>query len=270
MLISAKNISFYINGKFILNKICHSFTEGKITGIIGPNGAGKSTLLKILCHIIDNFLGQILIDGQNIKNIPCKQLAKMISFLTQEHFAPSDFTVYDLVSFGRFPHQSLIQSSLSDEDIEAIDWSMQITDLKSLVNRKVNSLSGGERQRAWLAMNLAQRPKILLLDEPTTYLDIKHQLEVLNIISNINKTFNITVIMVLHDINQAKYFTDELIVLKDKKIFCTGPSKSIITPKLIKDVFDVDSDVFKNSAGDSVIMPIKKSADIFYPPIINY
>ena len=256
MKLSAENISFKIDDKFIIENISHNFTEGKRTGIIGSNGAGKSTLLKILCLLNKKFTGKVTLDGENIRNIPRTRLAQMLAILPQEREAPLDTTVRQLTSYGRFPHRSMFRSSNPKEDREAIEWALSVTQLTKFADRQVSTLSGGERQRAWLSMTLAQRPKILLLDEPTTYLDIKHQLEVMEIITDINKCYGMTIIMVLHDLNHAKIFTDELVVIKDQHIFKSGITDKVLTLDLIENAFGVNADIFKNSKGESVIMPI--------------
>ena len=253
--LSADKISFEIDGKIILQEITHTFAEGKRTGIIGSNGAGKSTLLKILCLLNKKFTGNVTIDGENVKSISRNKLAQMIAILPQEREAPIDTTVRQLTSYGRFPHRKLFHSSNPKEDRDAIDWALKVTQLTDFADRQIITLSGGERQRAWLAMTLAQRPKILLLDEPTTYLDIKHQLEVMEIINDVNKRYEMTIIMVLHDLNHARIFTDELVVLNDHKIFKSGNSKSILNVELVNKVFGVEADIFVNSKGDSAILP---------------
>ena len=255
MKLSATNITFEIDGKIILQGISHTFAEGKRTGIIGANGAGKSTFLKILCLLNKKFTGKVTIDGEDIKSISRNELAQMLAILPQEREAPIDTTVRQLTSYGRFPHRKLFHSSNPKEDREAIEWALNVTQLTEFAERQVSTLSGGERQRAWLSMTLAQRPKILLLDEPTTYLDIKHQLEVMKIINDVNKRYNMTIIMVLHDLNHAHAFTDELIVLKNQKIFKSGDSKSILNVELVKEAFGVEADIFVNSKGDSAILP---------------
>ena len=255
MILTAENISYAIDDKIILRNVNYKFAEGKRTSIIGANGAGKSTFLKILCLLNKKFTGKILIDGEDIKNFSRTQLAKIIAILPQEKEIPIDTTVRQLTSYGRFAYQKLFQRSDTKEDKESIDWALKVTQLEKFSDRQVSTLSGGERQRAWLSMTLAQRPKILLLDEPTTYLDIKHQLEVMKIISEVNRIYGMTIIMVIHDLNHARIFSDELIVMKDQKIFQSGEPKKILTKKLIKEVFEVDADIFINSNGESILMP---------------
>ena len=259
MRLSAKNIGFEINGRQILHNISYTFAEGKRTGIIGQNGAGKSTLLKILCLLTKKFTGTVSIDGEDIKSINQNRLAQMIAILPQEKEVPADVTVEQLTSYGRFPHRSLFKSNNPKEDREAIEWALKVTQLNGFANRQVSTLSGGERQRAWLSMVLAQRPQILLLDEPTTYLDIRHQLEVMEIISEVNRSSSMTIIMVLHDLNHARMFTDEVIIIKDRQIFSSGLPREILTKEIVEEVFGVEADIFTNNSGESVIMPITKS-----------
>ena len=255
MILSAKDISFEVSGKKILNNITYTFAENKRTAIIGSNGAGKSTLLKILCLLNKKFTGTVTINGDDIKGINRNKLAKMIAILPQEKDVPNDVTVKQLTSYGRFPYRNLFKSSDPKLDKEAIEWALMITNLGELADRQVSTLSGGERQRAWLAMVLAQRPQILLLDEPTTYLDIRHQLEVMKIITEVNKSSGMTIIMVLHDINHVRMFTDEVIIIKDSQIFASGEPKEILTASVISEVFGIKAETFINEKGEVIIMP---------------
>ena len=257
MELTAEKISVTIDGKEILRDVSCKFSSGKRTAIIGANGAGKSTLLKVLCLLNEKFSGVVKLDGKDLRGLGRKNLSKVMAILPQERDAPQDTTVRQLISFGRFPHRKFFGGE-SSEDAAAIKNALELTKLTAFENRQVASLSGGERQRAWLAMTLAQRPKILLLDEPTTYLDIAHQLEVMEIIADVNRKFSTTIIMVLHDINHALQYSDEVLILKDKKIFAAGEPKKILTAQIIGEVFNVAADVFKNSAGDEIIFPIKK------------
>ncbi|MBR5913390.1 MAG: ABC transporter ATP-binding protein [Selenomonadaceae bacterium] len=256
MRLAAKNICFKIGEKKILDDVSVNFDENKKISIIGPNGAGKSTLLKILCLLNENFSGRVTLDGEDIKNFGRKKISQVIAILPQEKNAPNDTTVKQLANFGRFPHRKIF-SDTSLEDEKAVEWALEVTKLKKFENRQVSSLSGGERQRAWLAMTLAQKPKILLLDEPTTYLDIAHQLEVMEIINSVNKNFGITVISVLHDINHARIYSDEIIVIKNGKIFSAGEPKKILTVSSVEKIFEVKADIFKNSSGIEMVIPMK-------------
>ena len=256
MNLTIENISVTIADKEILRDVTYKFLSGKRTAIIGANGAGKSTLLKVLCLLNEKFSGTVTLDGKDLRTIGRKNLSRVMAILPQERDAPNDTTVKQLVSFGRFPHRKFFGGE-SAEDLAAIKNALELTKLNAFENRQVSTLSGGERQRAWLAMTLAQRPKILLLDEPTTYLDISHQLEVMEIIADVNKKFSTTIIMVLHDINHARLYSDDVLIIKDKKIFAAGEPKKILSAKTIGAVFNIEADTFTNAAGDEIIFPTK-------------
>ena len=262
MNLTAENISVTLGGKEILRDVSYNFPSGKRTAIIGPNGAGKSTLLKVLCLLNENFSGNVKIDGKDIRTLGRKNLSRIMAILPQERDAPHDTTVKQLVSFGRFPYRKFFGGNTSEDDA-AIKNALELTKLTDFANRQVISLSGGEKQRAWLAMTLAQRPKILLLDEPTTYLDIAHQLEVMDIIADVNKKFSTTIIMVLHDINHARLYSDDVLIIKDKKIYAAGDPIKILTARTLGEVFNVEADIFKNSAGDEIIFPIRRTNSEF-------
>ena len=253
MKLAVENIGIEIDKKIILKGVTHTFAEGRRTSIIGANGAGKSTLLRALCLLNEKFTGSITLDGRDIRSFGRRSIAQSIAILPQEREAPVDTTVRQLASYGRFPHQKLFSGGNPKEDRDAVEWAMCVTNVGHLAGRQVATLSGGERQRAWLAMSLAQKPKILLLDEPTTYLDINHQLEVMNIIAEVNRLYNMTVIMVLHDINHAVEFSDEVIVIHDGIIFERGAPSSVLNPQLIRHVFNVDADIFTNADGDKIL-----------------
>ena len=257
MNLAAEKISVTLGGKEILRDVSYEFPSGKRTAIIGPNGAGKSTLLKILCLLNEKCSGRVTLDGKDISALGRKNLSRVMAILPQERDAPQDTTVRQLVSFGRFPHRKFFGGH-STEDEAAIQNALALTKLTDFESRQVISLSGGERQRAWLAMTLAQRPKILLLDEPTTYLDIAHQLEVMEIIADVNKKFSTTIVMVLHDINHARLYSDAVVIIRDKKIFAAGAPKKILTAKTLEEVFNITADTFTNAAGDQIIFPVKK------------
>ncbi len=261
MNLTAENISVTLGGKEILRDVSYKFISGKRTALIGANGAGKSTLLKVLCLLNEKFSGVVTLDGKNIREVGRKNLARVMAILPQERDAPQDTTVKQLVSFGRFPHKKFFDGN-SAEDDAAIKNALELTRLTEFENRQVISLSGGERQRAWLATTLAQRPKILLLDEPTTYLDIAHQLEVMDIIADVNKKFSTTIIMVLHDINHARLYSDDVLIIKDKKIVAAGEPKKILSAQILSEIFNVEADIFTNAAGDKIIFPIKRRANI--------
>ena len=255
MRLTVENVGFKIGEKEILRNINFSFAEGKRTAIIGANGAGKSTLLKIICLLNEKFSGLVTLDGEDIKKFSRKKIAQIMAVLPQEKFAPQDTTVRQLVFFGRFPHRNFFGGD-SKKDFDAVENALNVTRMKNLEDRKIISLSGGEKQRAWLAMTLAQNPKILLLDEPTTYLDISHQIEVMEIVSNLNKNFGTTIIMVLHDINHVRFYSDEVVAIKNHEIILSGDPEKILTAENVGKIFEVQAETFTNSDGKKIIFPI--------------
>ena len=238
MKLSAENISVTLGGKEILRDLNYEFPAGKRTAIIGANGAGKSTLLKVLCILNEKFSGRVTLDGQDLRAIGRKNLARLMAILPQERDAPQDTTVKQLVSFGRFPHRKFFGGT-SKEDDAAIQNALALTNLTDFANRQVASLSGGERQRAWLAMTLAQRPKILLLDEPTTYLDLCHQLEVLELLKKLNEEEEATIIMVLHDLNLALRYGDQIAVIGSGKLLMADTPETVWQSGILEQVFQV-------------------------------
>ena len=257
MSIEAKNLSVTINDKVILEGINATIPNGKITSVIGPNGAGKSTLLKAVAGINSNYGGKVIIDGIDLKKIKRKELARKLAVLPQGMQAPPDVTVEQLVDYGRFPYRSWFKKSNQIEDEEAVEWAMSETNVSHLRHRQVMSLSGGERQRAWIAMALAQKPEILILDEPTTYLDIAHQLEVMEIVKRLNENWGITVVMVLHELNQAVKYSDYLVVVKDKGIYTAGAPDKVMNETFLKEVFGVRAEVFSNERGEQILTPVE-------------
>ena len=254
--LEVRNLSIGIEGKQILKDIDITFPEGKRTAIIGPNGAGKSTLLKALAGLNSSYEGEILLNGQELHHIGRKKLSQQLAILPQGMTAPADITVERLADYGRFPYRSWLYSSNGTADRAAVEQALAETKLLHFRNRQVTELSGGERQRAWIAMALAQQPKLMLLDEPTTYLDIAHQLEVMQILTKLNREHQMTIIMVLHDINHALQYADELVVIKNHGIFAQGSPKEILTVQLLAEVFGVRADIFTNSRGAAVLSPV--------------
>lgn len=252
--LSVHNLSITVNKNEILKNISVSFREGKRTAIIGPNGCGKSTLLRAVSGLNRNYSGEVLLDGAEMKKLPRRAIAEKLAILPQGVSAPADLTVKDLVAYGRFPYRSLFKSA-AKEDAEIVAQAMEKMRVSHLQSRLVATLSGGERQRAWIAMALAQQPQILLLDEPTTYLDIAHQLEIMQIITELNAQENMTVIMVIHDINHARLYADDVVIIKNKGVFAGGCPAEIITPPNLAEVFGVEAAVYKNGAQDEVIFP---------------
>ena len=257
MELSVKDITVAIEKKVILQGVSLTFSSGKRTAIIGPNGAGKSTLLKTISGSMKPSTGQVLLDGEDVRTMKRKQIARKLAILPQGMTAPPDTTVEQLVDYGRFPYRGLLGAEDARADREAVAWAIDATHLAPLCEQQVMTLSGGERQRAFLAMALAQQPEILLLDEPTTYLDIAHQLEVMNIITEINRRYGMTIIMVLHDINHALQYADEIVVIKDHGIYGQGSPQDLMTVQTVADVYGVRADFFTNSQGVTVLSPIE-------------
>jgi iron complex transport system ATP-binding protein len=239
----------------VVSDFSHCFTPGKIHTIIGPNGSGKSTVFKAISRLLRHKTGSIHVSNYPIEHYHPKNLAKQLAVLSQTNHAPSDFTVRDLIRFGRTPHKRLFEA-LTLEDEKIVDWAIEMTHLKSLEHRRVSCLSGGERQRAWIAMNLTQQPEILLLDEPTTYLDIQHQFEVMELIKSLNKNLKMTIVMILHDLNQASIYSDEILVLKDGKVVCTGSPHEVMKPELIKSVYNVSVHIGSHFSGKPMVIPV--------------
>ncbi len=256
-VLTAKNIYIEFQNKVVLDDISLSFPEGKITAVLGPNGCGKSTLLKIAAGFQHHYKGQVLLDDEPLSKLSAKSIAKRMAVLPQSVNVPTDMTVHQLVAYGRFPYRSLLKNNNKD-DQKIIKWSMKETGIDSLADRQLTTLSGGERQRAWIAMALCQQPEILLLDEPTTYLDIEHQLEIMQIIAMLNKHRNMTVIMVLHDINHARLYADNAVVINDHKIFAQGQPKKVLSVELLDKVFNVEAYLYKNQerTAEEIIFPV--------------
>ncbi|TXC89544.1 ABC transporter ATP-binding protein [Metabacillus litoralis] len=228
--------------QLIIKDLSVEIPDKKITTIIGSNGCGKSTLLKAITRIIPHQAGSVLLDGQNITRENTKILAKKMAILPQTPESASGLTVGELVSYGRFPYQKGF-GRLTKKDYDVIDWALEVTGTKDFKFRSVDDLSGGQRQRVWIAMALAQETDIIFLDEPTTYLDMAHQLEVLELLQKLNVEQERTIVMVLHDLNQAARFADYIIALKDGHIVKAGDCEEVITHEVLKEVFHIDAKI---------------------------
>lgn len=254
-MIKVDNLKIKINGKEIIHGISFFVPKGKITTIIGPNGCGKSTTLKAVCRILPCSEGKVTLLDKNVKNYKYREFARKLAFLAQNPQSPADMTVKDLVAMGRFPYRSFF-SRPTDEDAESIKWALKETNLEHMQNRILHTLSGGERQRAWIAMALAQRPEVLILDEPTTFLDICHQLEVLQLLQRLNKELGLTVALVVHDLNQAVQFADHVIVMKKGELIAQGKPEKVVDVALLKDVFRVKAEVVHTSDNTRTLVPL--------------
>ena len=245
---------------FKLNDISLHIQEGEVVSLIGPNGSGKSTLLKVISQLLKPKSGEVFLDEKNIKSMKSKEIAKTLTMLPQMNNYQLDLTVQELVEFGRHPHSGH-KLKLTAEDEEIVNWAIEVTGLSAYKHRLLPSMSGGERQRAWIAMTIAQHPKVLLLDEPTTYLDIAHQLEVMELVKQLNEQYNMTVIMVLHDINQAAQYSDRLIVLKRGVVHYDGLPHCVLCKEMFESIFEIEADISLKNGRPSFI-PLRKSKTI--------
>ena len=237
-----KNLSFSYGKNKILKDVSFQIQDGQITTIMGANGSGKSTLFSLMTKNLYPRKGKIFLRGKNIQNLVLKDFARKVSIVHQYNTSSDDITVERMVSFGRTPHMKMMQGR-SDEDERLIQWAMEVTNIEKYRNREASRLSGGQRQSVWIAMALAQNTKILFLDEPTTYLDIRYQIEILELVKKLNQEFGITIIMVLHDINQAIYFSDKVIGLKDGLVAVQGNPQDVISRESIKQLYGIELDV---------------------------
>lgn len=239
-----KNLSFSYGKNKILRDVSFAIGEGEITTIMGANGCGKSTLFSLMTKNLYPRKGKIFLGGKNIQNLGLKDFAKKVSIVHQYNTSSDDITVERLVSYGRTPHMKMMQAK-GEEDDRLVEWAMEVTNITKYRDREVGKLSGGQRQRVWIAMALAQNTKILFLDERTTYLDIRYQVEILELIKKLNREFGITIIMVLHDINQAIYFSDKVIGLKGGLVEILGKPNDVITTESIETLYGIRLDVTK-------------------------
>jgi iron complex transport system ATP-binding protein len=229
---------------------------GDVTAIVGPNACGKSTLLRSLTRLLPPRTGRVLLDGTEVHATPAKQLARRMGLLPQSPIAPEGITVGELVGRGRHPHQRVL-SRWSEADDRAVTAALRATDTLELMDRAVDELSGGQRQRVWIAMALAQETEILLLDEPTTFLDISHQIEVLDLLTDLNRNAGTTIVMVLHDLNLAARYADHLIALHEGRLHSAGRPHEVLVPELVEDVFGMRSSVIQDPvSGKPLMLPI--------------
>lgn len=237
MKIGAVNVTFSYGTKEVLKGISFEAHESEVLSIIGPNGSGKSTLIKCIDGLLKNNSGDIYLNGENIKNIPLKERAKFIAYVPQSSYEAFPQKVFETVLMGRKPH---LGWSVGRKDLKVVENILEYMELSEISNSYLDELSGGQKQKVLIARALAQEPSILLLDEPTSSLDIKHQFEVLNIIKNISRRRKTLVIMVIHDLNMASRFSDELLLLKDGKIFSSGKADTVLTKDNIKSVYEIE------------------------------
>jgi iron complex transport system ATP-binding protein len=227
-------------GTPIIQDLYLGIPSEKITTLVGPNGCGKSTLLRGLARLLKPHRGAVYLDGTDIAKRSTKAVAKRLGILPQSPIAPEGLTVRDLVAQGRYPHQNWLQQ-WSKEDETMVNWALDLSGMTELAERPLDHLSGGQRQRAWVAMALAQNTEILLLDEPTTFLDLAHQIEILDLLTELNEMQRRTIVMVLHDLNQAARYADHLVVIEQGQIYDQGTPEQVMTQTMVAKVFGVES-----------------------------
>ncbi|HJG96945.1 MAG TPA: ABC transporter ATP-binding protein [Romboutsia timonensis] len=243
--ISTKNLNISYGNLDIVKDLNLDIPKGKITTIIGSNGCGKSTILKTIARIIQPKSGDIFVNNINIKDQSPKELAKAVAVLPQSPQAPSGLTVEELIAYGRFPHQKGF-GKMRKEDNDIVTWALQSTGIEEFRDRPIEALSGGQRQRAWIAMALAQQTDILILDEPTTYLDLAHQLEILKLLEELNRKQGTTIVMVIHELNNAARFADHMIGVKKGKVICQGSAEEVMTKENLKELFNIDAEIVQD------------------------
>ncbi|MGY1618961.1 ABC transporter ATP-binding protein [Geodermatophilus sp. SYSU D00691] len=256
--LAAEGLRLAYDTKVVVDDLDLELTEGSFTAIVGPNGCGKSTLLRALGRLMRPAAGRTLLDGRSIFERPTREVAKVLGLLPQTPTAPEGLTVADLVGRGRYPHQSWLRQWSRDDEAavsEALAW----TDMADLADRPVDALSGGQRQRAWISMALAQGTDLLLLDEPTTYLDLSHQIDVLELVARLHAERGRTVVVVLHDLNLAARYAGRLVAMKDGVLVGSGTPGEVLTEQLLADVFDLEARVVPDPVtGTPMVVPVRR------------
>lgn len=229
----------------IVDDLNISIPEGKITALVGANGSGKSTILKTMARIMKPKSGAVFLDGKSIHGQSTKEVARQLAILPQNPTAPEGLTVSELVTYGRFPHQKGF-GSLTREDKDFVRWAIEMTGMAEFADRPVDQLSGGQRQRAWIAMALAQGTDILFLDEPTTFLDMAHQLEVLKLLQKLNEEEKRTIVMVVHDLNHATRYAQHMVAIKRGRVVSAGTPEEVVTADVLREVFGIEADIIQD------------------------
>jgi iron complex transport system ATP-binding protein len=254
--LSTNSLALAYDGNTIIYDLTLAIPGGKITALVGANGCGKSTLLRGLARLLKPQKGAVYIDSAAMSKLSTKDIAKQLGILTQAPIAPEGLTVRDLVAQGRYPYQTWLQQ-WSKKDEEMVEIALATTDLTELADRLLDTLSGGQRQRAWIAMALAQDTDILLLDEPTTYLDLAHQIEVLDLLLELNQTQGRTIVMVLHDLNQACRYADYLVAVSKGRVYTAGEPSLVMTEEMVREVFSLECRVVSDPVvGTPMCIPI--------------
>ena len=255
-MLRIEDLSLSYGDKPVVQNLSLRVKKGQVVSIIGPNASGKSTILKSIAGIIKPVSGKIFIEEKDISKMDSKKLAQKVSILLQQNKNPDDMSIEELVYFGRYPHKKWFEA-FEASDKKIIEEAMKLTNTFALRDKTLETLSGGERQRAWIAMALAQEPDILLFDEPTTYLDLAHQIEFLELVNRLNKETGVTVVLVLHDLNQAARYGNYLFAMKEGKIFAQGSPEEVLNPQNILNIYNIEAKIF-NAAGYPVVIPEKR------------
>ena len=256
--LSAKDITLGYGGAPVIEGLSLQVRPGKVTSVVGANGCGKSTLLRGLGRLLRPSAGEIILDGKPIGSLPSKEVARTLGLLPQAPLAPEGITVADLVSRGRHPHQGAF-GRWTARDSDAVASALEATGIADLADRSVDELSGGQRQRVWIAMVLAQETGILLLDEPTTFLDVSHQVDILELLRELNRMRKTTIVMVLHDLNMAARYSDHLVAMRDGKVVSEGTPDEVVTEPTVRDIFALESKVIRDPVFHSpMVVPIRR------------
>ena len=254
--LEAGGLSVGYGDRLVIENLDLAVPPGRITAIVGANACGKSTLLRAMSRLLAPKSGHVLLDGREVHRMPAKELARTLGLLPQSPIAPEGITVADLVGRGRNPHQRLL-SRWSRQDDVAVATALDATRTADLADRAVDELSGGQRQRVWIAMALAQQTDLLLLDEPTTFLDVSHQVEVLDLLTDLNRARGTTIVMVLHDLNMAARYADQLIALAGRKLYAAGEPAEVLTEECVQAVFGLRSQVITDpTSGKPLMLPL--------------
>ena len=253
--LAAERVTLGYGDRVVIDSLDYAVAPGKITAIVGANGCGKSTLLRALARLLAPSAGSVMLDGLELRGRKSKEVARILGLLPQNPLAPEGIAVTDLVGRGRHPYQRPL-APWSRADYEAVAAALAATEITDLADRAVDELSGGQRQRAWIAMALAQETDILLLDEPTSFLDVAHQVDVLDLLTDLNRQRGTTIVMVLHDLNLAARYADQLVAMRDGRIHAVGSPHDVITVETVRDVFGLESRVVTDPlSGAPLVLP---------------
>ncbi len=261
-ILSTRRLCLAYDGVPIITDLDLAIPVGKITTLVGPNGCGKSTLLRGLARLLKPRAGKVYLDSADIFKLSTKAVAKRLGILPQGPVAPEGLTVRDLVAMGRYPYQNWLQQWSKDDEL-LVEQALVITGMLHLADRGLDTLSGGQRQRAWIAMALAQDTEILLLDEPTTFLDLAHQVEVLDLLYELNQSKGRTIVMVLHDLNQACRYADHLVAVRQGQVYAQGVPMQVMTETMVREVFGLESHIMQDPvAGTPMCVPVGRKVKV--------